>query len=70
MRCLPIASQTAHSALTEKIGTSRLEEQLQTETKRSHAHPKEVSYLRVCGTLPPNLVNANVGVGQPQKNSV
>ena len=47
----------AHSAL---VGSSRLEVQLQIETKRSHAHPKEVSCLPVCGTMP-KLVKANIG---------
>jgi len=48
----------AHSAL---VGSSRLEVQLQIETKRSHAHPKEVSCLPVRGTMPPKLVKANIG---------
>ena|SRR4029077_16012114 len=54
----------AHSSPHGDVGTSRLEEQLQIQTKRSHAHPKEASYLHGRGTMPPKPVTQMSVMGQ------
>ena len=53
----------AHSAVTEDVGTSRLEEQLEGKTTRSQAHSKEAPYGLGLRQIRPKLVAAMSAAG-------